>query len=142
MVGSGLEACMEAFERLKAGKPNVAAHVGLDGTKITAGIVSFEAGFDRGYLKKSRDSHKPLIAQIEAYRISFGSAGASKALQIKRANDKVDKARSELEIVQEQLYHVMTQNIQLVERVRYLEAQVKLLNNVTSLKTGSKRGSK
>lgn len=139
MAGSGIQACVEAFERLKEGKPNLAAHVGLDGTKITAGIVSFEAGFDRGYLKKKRLSHQSLIAQIEAYRRSFGSVSASKILQIKRANEKVDKAHSELEIVQEQLYHVMTQNIQLVERVRLLEVQVKLFNNVTKLKVGSKR---
>lgn len=142
MAGNGLLACEEAFERLKVGKPNLAVHVGLDPSKITAGIVSFEAGFDRGYLKKKRDSHQPLIAQIEAYRSSFGSANASKAMQIKRANDKVDKARGELEIVQEQLFHIMTQNIQLVERVRLLEAEVKKLNNVTELKAGSRRGSK
>lgn len=140
MTAIGLTKCYAAFERLKVGKPFVAAHVGLDGTKVTAGIVSFEAGLDRGYLKKLRPSHMPLIAQIEAYRKSFGTAEASKAMQIKRANDKVDKARLELEIVQEQLYQVMTQNLQLVERVRSLEAQLKQLSNVTKLRPGSKRG--
>lgn len=141
MASDGIRACEEAFERLKEGKPHVAAHVGLDSSKITAGIVSFEAGFDRGYLKKKRPSHQPLIAQIEAYRTSFGSASASKALQIKRANDKVDKARGELEVVQAQLYQVMTQNIQLVERVRFLESQVKQFN-VTQLDSRTKRSPK
>jgi len=140
MTTNGLAKCYEAFDRLKAGKPLVASHVDLPPSKLTAGIVSFEAGLDRGYLKKSRPSHLPLIAQIEAYRKSFGSADASKAMQIKRANDKVDKARRELEIARQQLYHVLTQNVQLVERVRSLEAQVKLLNNVKELKPGSKRG--
>ena len=135
MAGEGVEACVQAFERLKTGKPNLAVHVGLDPTKITAGIVSFEAGFDRGYLKKKRPSHQPLIAQIEAYRTSFGTVSASKSQQIKRANEKVDKARSELEIVQEQLYHVMSQNVQLVERVRFLEVQAKKYNNVKEIKT-------
>ncbi|EKT4451421.1 hypothetical protein QEL87_002733 [Pseudomonas putida] len=130
MASDGVKACVEAFERLKAGKPHVAAHVGLDGTKITAGIVSFEAGFDRGYLKKKRPSHQALIAQIEAFRTSFGNLASSKTLQIKRANDKVVKARSELEVAQEQLYQVMTHNIQLVERVRLLEDQLKRLSNV------------
>ncbi|KPB73343.1 Uncharacterized protein AC507_1910 [Pseudomonas syringae pv. maculicola] len=32
-----------------------------------------------------------------------------------------------------QLYQVMTQNIQLVERVRYLEEQLKSLNNIAKL---------
>lgn len=138
MAGSGIKACEDAFERLKVGKPNLAVHVGLDPSKITAGIVSFEAGFDRGYLKKNRPTHKPLIAQIEAFRTSFGTASASKAQQIKRANEKVDKARRELEIVQEQLYQVMTQNVQLVERVRFLEVEVKKFNNVSEIKPGSK----
>ena len=135
MAGEGVEACVQAFERLKTGKPNLAVHVGLDPSKITAGIVSFEAGFDRGYLKKKRPSHQPLIAQIEAYRTSFGTVSASKSQKIKRANEKVDKARSELEIVQEQLYHVMSQNVQLVERVRFLEVQAKKYNNVKEIKT-------
>lgn len=135
MAGEGVEACVQAFERLKTGKPNLAVHVGLDPSKITAGIVSFEAGFDRGYLKKKRPSHQPLIAQIEAYRTSFETVSASKSQQIKRANEKVDKARSELEIVQEQLYHVMSQNVQLVERVRFLEVQAKKYNNVKEIKT-------
>ena len=139
MAGSGIEACFQAFERLKAGTPNLAVHVGLDPSKITAGIVSFEAGFDRGYLKKKRPSHQPLIAQIEAYRTSFGTASASKAQQIKRANEKVVKVRSELEIAQEQLYHVMTQNIQLVERIRFLEVQAKSQNNVREIKSKSSR---
>lgn len=139
MAGSGIKACEDAFERLKVGKPNLTVHVGLDPSKITAGIVSFEAGFDRGYLKKKRPTHKPLIAQIEAFRTSFGTANASKAQQIKRANEKVDKARSELEIVQEQLYQVMTQNVQLVERVRFLEVEVKKFNNMSEIKPGSKR---
>jgi hypothetical protein len=139
MAANGLTKCYEAFERLKLGKPIVAAHVDLDGTKITAGIVSFEAGLDRGYLKKNRPSHMPLIAQIEAYRKSFGSAQASKALQIKRANDKVEKARRELEVVQQHLYQVLTQNLQLVERVCALETQLKQLTNVRELKPGPKR---
>lgn len=140
MTSNGLAKCYEAFERLKAGKPVVASHVDLPHTKITAGIVSFEAGLDRGYLKKSRPSHMPLIAQIEAFRKSFGSADASKAMQIKRANDKVDKARRELVIARQQLFHVLTQNVQLVERVRSLEAQVKQLSNVKELNPGPRRG--
>jgi hypothetical protein len=139
MATNGMDKCREAFERLKAGKPHVAAHVGLDPTKITAGIVSVEAGFDRGYLKKDRLSHRALIADIEAYRKSFGTESSSKALQVKRANDKVTQAVSDLEIARSQLYHVMAQNVQLVERVRDLQGQLKALSNVTQLKTGAKR---
>lgn len=70
--GNGLKKCEEAFERLLSGKPNISDHVGIESHKITAGIVSVEAGFDRGYLKKSRSYHKPLIARIEAYKAEMG----------------------------------------------------------------------
>lgn len=118
---SGVALCAEAFERLKAGAPIVPAHVGLPASKTTSGIVSVEAGFDRGYLKKSRPTHMPLIAQIEAYRLRHESDGESKANQIKRAQSKVVRAETELDQARRQLYEVLTQNLQLVERVRELE---------------------
>ena len=68
----GLAACSNALERLLEGRPIVPAHVGLDTSKITAGIVSYEAGFDRGYLKKSRRAHLPLLAKITASRQGGG----------------------------------------------------------------------
>lgn len=121
---NGVAICFEAFERLKAGKPLVVAHVGLPPDKITSGIVSFEAGFDRGYLKKSRPAHLALIAQIEAFRRNPQSAGASKANEVKRAKNKAAQAESELDQAHNQLYLVLTQNLQLVERVRDLEGQL------------------
>lgn len=139
MATNGVDKCREGFERIKAGKPHVAAHVGLDPTKVTASIVSVEAGFDRGYLKKDRPSHRALIAEIEAYRKSYGTESSSKALQVKRANDKATQAFADLEIVRSQLYHVMAQNVQLVERVRDLQEQLKGLNNVTQLKPVPKK---
>ncbi|MFV7437291.1 hypothetical protein ACLPJF_02525 [Pseudomonas vlassakiae] len=120
----GLAACYDAFDRLKAGKPIVSAHVGLASGKITPGVVSFEAGFDRGYLKKSRPAHLSLIAQIEAFRLQSESASESKANEVRRARNKVAKAETELEQAQRQLYEVLTQNLQLVERVRELESQL------------------
>lgn len=50
-VSKGIGACEEALQRLLDGEPFVSAHVGLDLSKLTASIVSLEAGFDRGYLK-------------------------------------------------------------------------------------------
>ena len=82
ITSDGVKICEAAFERLKAGCPVISAHVGIDGSKITAGIVSVEAGFDRGYLKRSRGSHMPLIARIEAYRTECSTTSNSKALQM------------------------------------------------------------
>lgn len=135
MAVNGVDKCREGFERIKAGVPRVAAHVGLDPTKITAGVVSVEGGFDRGYLKKDRTRHQALIAEIEAYRKSHGTASSSKALQIKRANDKAANAIADLEIARSQLYQVMTQNVQLVERVRHLEELLKTHSNVADLRS-------
>ncbi|KWV89046.1 hypothetical protein D3C76_1260890 [compost metagenome] len=125
ITSDGVKICEAAFERLKAGCPVISAHVGIDGSKITAGIVSVEAGFDRGYLKRSRGSHMPLIARIEAYRTECSTTSNSKALQIKRAQNKAGRAVVELEQAREQLYQVLTQNLQLVERVKELENKLK-----------------
>lgn len=139
MTVKGIDRCREGFERIKAGTPRVAAHVGLDPTKVTAGIVSVESGFDRGYLKKDRPNHQPLIAEIEAYRKSHGTESTSKALQVKRANDKAANALAELEIARSQLYQVMAQNVQLVERVRHLEELLKIHNNVAEVNGGQRQ---
>ncbi|KKJ98859.1 MULTISPECIES: hypothetical protein [Pseudomonadaceae] len=123
-LSNGLLACEEAFERLKAGQPHVESHVGLVQNKITAGIVSVEAGFDRGYLKKARISHRNLIARIEAFRNEKIPSSNSQALRMRRALDRAGRATSELEQAQERLYQVLLQNIQLVERVRALEEEL------------------
>lgn len=54
-MNDGLRACEEALTRLMKGEPVVSKHVGLSLKKITASIVSLEAGFDRGYLKNPAD---------------------------------------------------------------------------------------
>ncbi len=124
---SGIVACEEAFERLKTGNARFAAHVDLDSTKITAGIVSVEAGFDRGYLKKARRTHQELIAKIEAHRSRNDSCNESQLLRLRRALSKSERATDELERAQEKLYQVLAQNLQLVERVRTLESELSSL---------------
>ncbi|MGM3215635.1 hypothetical protein ACSQ5K_09380 [Pseudomonas sp. PhalM4] len=135
----GVHLCAEAFQRLKDGKPRIPAHVGLPKSKVTAGIVSVEAGFDRGYLKKSRPTHMPLIAAIEAYRLEGESASVTSVVKAKRAQMKADKAVSELEQVRSQLYAVLAQNIQLVERVRELEGELRRARDTSSIHQRSGR---
>lgn len=118
----GLELCIEAFQRLVEGAPILAAHVGLHKSKITAGVVSVEAGFDRGYLKKARAVHQPLIAQIEAFRnSSVIREAASTGQKIKVIENKYKQLSEELDIVKSQRDLVLAQNIQLFERVKELE---------------------
>jgi len=124
----GLKRCAEAFERLRLGCPNIEAHIGLPASKVTAGIVSVEAGFDRGYLKKARASHAPLIGLIEAFRKAHSTDAQSTQAQVRRAKEKVDRASGELEEMKSLFHQVLTQNIQLVERIRTLEEQIKKKN--------------
>ncbi|WP_406820062.1 hypothetical protein ACJA3S_22595 [Pseudomonas sp. KnCO4] len=119
--GSGLIACAEALQRLLIGKPNVSAHVGLDLSKLTASIVSLEAGFDRGYLKRSRKAHLPLLAQIEAVRNKTNKGFASGGNQLRQLEKKIVRLEEELARAQEQRDRVLMQNIKLWERVRELE---------------------
>ncbi|MCE0974751.1 hypothetical protein [Pseudomonas putida] len=126
-VGSGVVACEEAFRRLVKGAPYVPEHVGIDPSKITAGIVSVEAGFDRGYLKKSRKSHLPLIYQIEAHRVdatSSKSARSPSVQAIKRAQSRMSVLEGELKLACEQRDIVLAQNLQLYERIRELEQEL------------------
>lgn len=119
---NGLVACEGALERLLDGKPVVPAHVGLALSKLTASIVSLEAGFDRGYLKKSRKAHLPLLAKIEAFRAEPSKATVpSSGKQIKRLESRLSLLGHELSIALAQRDRVLTQNLQLWERVRELE---------------------
>ncbi len=118
---SGLTRCEEAFDRLKDGQPHLSNHVGIKPGDITPALVSIEAGFDKGYLKRSRESHAPLIARIDALKsVSSSSASASKE-KLERATRLAEKRQEEVEQLKLVLDQVLTQNLMLVERVKELE---------------------
>jgi len=97
----------------------------LDLAKITASIVSLEAGFDRGYLKKSRKSHLPLLAKIEICRAEACKGGSSSnRKKIERLEENLRILEYEFAITQAQRNRILTQNLQLWERVRELELTV------------------
>lgn len=125
-AGNGLRACEEALQRLVNGKPVRPEHVDLDLSKLTAGIVSVEAGFDRGYLKKARKSHQALIAQIYAYRFKV-PVSSVKERELKVVTEKLSTARSELDVTLEQRDKTLTLNLQLMHRIRELEKEVSYL---------------
>lgn len=121
-AGKGLGACEEALQRLLVGNPFVSEHVGLDLSKLTASIVSHEAGFDRGYLKKSRRVHLPILAKIEACRAEANKgSGTLSVKSIKRLEDKIGLLEKELAMFSAQRDRVLTQNLQLWSRVKELE---------------------
>ncbi|QXI11266.1 hypothetical protein [Pseudomonas zeae] len=121
-TSNGLSACEEALQRLLVGKPVVPKHVGLDLSKLTASIVSLEAGFDRGYLKKSRKAHLPLLAQIEAVRAEANKGtGSSSGRQIRQMESQLAALKKTLSIAEMQRDNVLVQNMKLWQRVRELE---------------------
>lgn len=119
---SGVAACEAALQRLLEGRPIVASHVGLDISKITAGVVSVEAGFDRGYLKKSRSAHLSILAKIAAVHqkekksLSYSVLQRQKSLETKL----LEAERRMLEAINQRDF-VLAQNLQLWERVKELE---------------------
>lgn len=121
-IGGGLLACENALQRLLEGKPVVPEHVGLELSKLTASIVSLEAGFDRGYLKKSRKAHLAILAKIEASRAAaIKNPSSSSSKKVARLEDKILFLEKELAMVRAQRDRVLVQNLQLWERVRELE---------------------
>lgn len=124
-TSKGVGACEEAFQRLLVGRPVVPEHVGLDLSKLTASIVSLEAGFDRGYLKKSRKAHLPLLAQIEAARAKASKGtGSSSSKQIRQMESRLAALEKTLSIVQMQRDNVLAHNLKLWQRVRELEHSI------------------
>ena len=123
-MSRGLDACREALDRLLQANPVVPRHVGLNTCDITASIVSVEAGFDKGYLKKSRQSHLPIIAKIEACRNAAGERRVDGAALDRRYKQKFEKIERRAILAENQRDLVLVQNLQLWERIKELEKSV------------------
>lgn len=122
-TGKGLEACEAALQRLLNGKPIRPEHVGLELSKLTAGVVSFEAGFDRGYLKKARQSHQAIIAKIEAYRLK-SPVSSVRLRELDAAKTKLSTTKNELEEAFLQRDDMLARNLQLMQQLKKLEREV------------------
>lgn len=132
-IEDGVDACRSAFERLKTRRSEIPAHNAIAFSKITAGIVSVEAGFDRGYLKKARASHIGLIEEINKFRASMALNLPNARQALKQAQENAQFAESEKLQLQQMIQKVVAQNLQLVERVRQLESQVKEIRTIKSM---------
>ncbi|MFA0718750.1 hypothetical protein AB4622_22430 [Vibrio splendidus] len=125
--GGGLGACVEAFERLKVNMPNNTEFKGFQPEQITPSVVSQEAGFDKGYLKKSRTNHMPLIALIEEWRRNGGSS-LSNAEAIRRERDKASRYRAERDEANERYAEALGRELRLIKKIRELEAELRNYN--------------
>lgn len=122
--GEGLRLCEAALERLLENRPAVPAHVGLPSHKITAGVVSVEAGFDRGYIKKGRKSHMPLVARIEHIKGKAVTTETSAMEQVRRTRNALERAEEEAKLAKKQLAAALAQNLMLINQLRDMEATI------------------
>ena len=123
VISAGLMACEAALGRLLEGSPTVPEFVGASSEMITPAMVSVEAGFDKGYLKRSRRNHMPLIAKIAALRISNVDPAKQKLVKAKKTADQATMEVGRMQVI---IDSVLTQNLMLVERVRELERELKV----------------
>lgn len=122
--GGGVQRCEDALERLISGQPHLADHVGVKRGEITPAMVSVEAGFDKGYLKRSRELHMSLIARIDALKNESGFTPSVSKEKFQRVKRLAEKRRVEVQQLNQTMDAVLTQNLMLVERVRELEKEL------------------
>jgi|EP01029_Cantina_marsupialis_P002550 hypothetical protein len=130
----GVLACEQALERLLDGKATVPAYVGINSFDITPATVSVEAGFDKGYLKRSRDQHKSLIARIDSLKKSVTST-SNQGIKDKllKANKKIERLKDQLDSSIEVRDKILTQNLMLLQKVRQLEQKLPQSNKVIEI---------
>ncbi|CAM4371067.1 hypothetical protein [Pseudoalteromonas ostreae] len=128
----GLNRCFEAFERLKLNEPKNARFVNLDRNKVTASIVSQEAGFDAGYLKKSRARHREIISLIESYS-NLPAASVSGTLSIRekleRAERKSASLKERVKDVEKKLYDALARELLMLEQIECLQQKLASSSN-------------
>lgn len=119
---NSLERCYQAFERLKVGAAENTKFVGIAPEQVTASIVSQEAGFDPGYLKKKRPNHQALLHLIKNYAQENTSRSTlSKAEIVRRERQKLEKCKEELRMVSALLNESLAREILLASRLSELE---------------------
>lgn len=95
MANKGIARCVEAFERIKNNEPTVLRFKDIPAKDITPSIVSQEAGFSSGYLKRNRESHAPLITLIDDFASKGNSSSLSANEALKRAENKRKNEKTE-----------------------------------------------
>lgn len=114
MSKDGVTKCEEALDRLLNSCPRNSKFSSIKSYEITPAMVSVEAGFDKGYLKRSRPIHSDIFKLID----DLTGKNKPKPNRLKENKDK--KYQEQALIMQK----IMTQNLKLVARVRELEKKL------------------
>lgn len=117
---SGIAACRAALERIKKGKAN---NPEFNNATLTASIVSQEAGYDSGYLKKKR--HPDFIAEINDVRNQLeerqGKISKSEYNRVDKSSKKYKDIADRNKIL---LDEALTREIYLIRKIRELEVEL------------------
>ncbi|WP_076416854.1 hypothetical protein [Shewanella sp. UCD-KL12] len=121
---TGLEKCFEALDRIKANKPIEPKFVDLPKHKVTAAVISQEAGFDSGYLKKKRLQHQPILSLIGAYKSSDTGCTLSVHERTKREKRKVESLRVQLDLTENKLHNALAREVLLLDQIDNMEREL------------------
>jgi len=134
-AGEGLQLCEEALQRLIDGAPNNSKFIGV---KITPSIVSQEAGFGSGYLKKAR--HKEFIDDIfEAQKKQQEHLKTIPEAKHKDVKAQLEISKRELRRYKRLLEDSLGREMRLLAQVRSLERKTNTSSNIYPLSTGRER---
>ncbi len=118
-----MAALTEYFEALNRLKNNCPIRV-PKGSSVNNDTVALEAGRMRGSIKKSRESFKELITDIES---------AAKIQEEKESNGlahQLEKRKSEKAHYRRLYHEALNRELMLLERLAYFEKQVKVIKSV------------
>lgn len=118
MNNTKLLLCEEAFNRLKAGKPNNPKHKDMP---ITASLVSKEAGFTAGYLKSKNKHHQSLIEDINSFQEKSDDKILSPDIiklesRLKKEKELAAKYKQQLDAALEREFNLYIQVNELVQK--------------------------
>ncbi|HAS3611739.1 hypothetical protein [Vibrio cholerae] len=121
---TGLEKCLDALERIKKNTPNLNKFADLPRNKVTAAVISQEAGFDSGYLKKKRPQHQEIISLIESYRHSDTGSTLSVREKIEREKRKTERLQARLEQAEDKLNKALARELLLLDQIDRMEQEL------------------
>lgn len=121
MSDTGIKLCEQAFYRLKMGIPQNSS---FKGKKITAALVSKEAGFDSGYLKNSRTQHRPLIHEINKFYQDTKNKYITSS-RIEKLNKKIKELEEDIDELKKQRDASLARELLLFNEIERLQNLLK-----------------
>lgn len=127
---SGITLCEQAFERLKAGKPErlLISEYTLD--SISAALVSKEAGFDPGYLKSARIKHRPILLEIDQFKIRESSCTKKEKKKISDLKVQVEFEKQQAKKYESLYKEALAREVVLAARLAEPESHFRRLESI------------